>query len=329
MESLLLFFTFFLFIQSVSSIIVLPNSTITINCTLPVTCDLPSWKVNDKLYSAYGLQTDVETYSILENGGLSVNNIQSDMNGTNINCITLNYSSVDDQFSLSHGVVTELIVAAIPDRTQTPDYSIIIGCSVFIQWIAPFDNHKSILYYSISLTDNSNTSISNTSNTTPSLQLDDIIGGVAYIVSVAAVNVVGEGLFSAPLVFEIPDEAPQPFCVIDSVTQNSVSFSWTISSDAFVDFPDFQVSYDIEIYSSENDRQMITSNSSSHTFNSLIADTEYYINVTSSVLGFTDCVYDSFCSLGAVTDPEPTSAGDSLKTHFYVFYLLFLILLFV
>lgn len=323
-----LFCVLILFIQSSSSIIVLPNSTITIDCSLPVTCDLPSWQVDGQVYSSYGLLAGVATYSILEDGGLSVNNIQSDMNGTVINCITLN-SSADGAFSLTRGTVSELIVAAIPDRTQTPDYSLIPGCSALIQWIAPFDNHKSILHYSILLTENSVTSMINTTNSTPTLQLDNIIGGVAYTVSVAAINLVGEGLHSVPLVFEIPSEAPTPLCKLDSVTQTSVSFSWIVSSDAFVDFTDFQVSYDLEIYGSDTAIQLITSNSTSHTFNSLMEGTKYYVNITSSVPGYTGCVTNSICSLEAVTDTKPGSAADNLRVNVYVFYLVFLILLFV
>ena len=323
--NILIFFCYF--VQYTQSyLIVLPNSTISINCSLLLTCDFPIWQIGDYFYSSYGLSSDVYPYSIDNDGNLIVTNVHFEMNGTDIHCIQLIYDLNDTQFYLSTGDNLKLIIASIPDQTLTPLYKFDPDCSVVVQWTAPFDNHKPIEHFLIRYTNDDFVSVINTTSTLLFYQFNNVTLGNIYTIQVAAVNEVGEGLYSSPLTFQIPLVSPSLTCIVNSVSQYGLSISWTTSSSFFTE-PMFNITYMLHYYSHEFDEMVIRTDSSTENLVSLRDNTKYFINITSSVSGFEECLTHSSCNLVVTTESKPTSTSATLTCNTYFAIFLFLCIL--
>ena len=313
------------FVQNTQSfLIVLPNSTIFLNCSLQLTCDFPIWRIGNDLYSSYGLSSVASPYSINDDGNLIIYNIQSDMNGTDIQCIKLFYDLNYTQFYLSPGNISKLIIANIPDQTLTPFYNLDPDCSVVIRWIAPFDNHKPIRHFLIRYSKNGFVSVINTTSPLLLFRFNNVTLGIVYTVQVAAVNLVGEGLYSSPLTFQIPHESPPLSCIVSSVSQNAVSVSWE-TSNLFTELM-FNITYVLLYYSNNLDVMLIRTESSSEKLVSLKDNTRYFINVSSLVSGFEECITQSTCNLVVTTESKPTNT--SFTTVCNVYFAIFCVFLY-
>ena len=311
------------------TLITLPNSAITINCTLNLTCDLPSWKINDRLYSSFALANSQAPYSIVDFGNVFFNQIQSEFNGTTLTCFSIKYTSFSQRFFASQGLQTTIIIASSPDKPQIPFYYIMPGCAIRLEWSAPFDNHKPIKYYIISLTENGNTTIINSSSTDIYYSLGNILGGVSYKVSIAAVNIVGTGLFSAPLTIRLPISSPQPLCEIGYVTSDSISLTWTLSYDG-TEYQDFTLAFLINYATVDYGKYSILLNETSLLLTSLKHDTMYSINITTFIPGFSNCIFNSSCTLIASTNINPTNYANSFKGNpTFIHILLYIFILFL
>ena len=311
------------------TLITLPNTAVTINCTLNFTCDLPSWKINHRLYSSYSLENSQTPYSVVDFGNFFLDNINSDFNGTTISCLSVQYRSPSNLFYISQGLQTTIIVASIPDKTPTPSYYIMTGCTIHLEWSAPFDNHKPIQYYTILLIEGFNATIINTTSPVINYSLQNILGGVSYTVSIAAVNVVGAGLFSDPLTFGFPIISPRPLCRLIYVTSDSIYLSWTLSY-SIADLPGLNLAFLIKYSSLDSGENSIVSNASSLLLTSLKQDTMYSINITSFIPGFSNCIFNSSCNLMASTNITPANyANYFMGSSAIIFFNLFFLTLFI
>ena len=309
------------------NLITLPDSSLTINCTLNVSCNPPSWKINDKLYSSFSLTNYQTPYSVVDVGNLFFNQIQPEINGTTLTCISVHYTSLLGQFVSTQGLQTTLIVASIPDQTQVPSFSILAGCIIRLVWSAPFDNHKSIKYYTILLVENGTTTVINTTLADTFYLFENISGGLTYTVSIAAVNIVGPGLFSDSLTFSYPINSPRPVCEVSSVTSDSISLTWSLSYD-LSEYEEFSIIFKIKYGALNSDFHSLLLNKSSLVLTSLKPDTMYFINITSYIPGFSNCIFNSSCNIIASTNINPTNYAVNLSgnpTSIFIFlYLLFL-----
>lgn len=302
MFSILAFFTFFIHIGAQDSLIILPNSSVHLNCSLlDSSCLHPSWKIGGEFFSYYSLSNSlVHDHFVDADDLLIIDNIGSENNETKIMCVSLELNNQTNSFSVINGPETKLIVAAIPDRPERPDIMLSIGCTVIIQWNSPFDNHKPIKYYIISLVNDISSSFFNVSSMNTNYAISHLTGGFMYYVSIAAGNEVGIGMYSMTSNFEFPKQAPVPICDVISTNLNSIILSWNLPANSISDETLYNVTFVIN-YSGGSEEGLEITTDSTVSLQSLIQNTQYIINVTSIVPDFINCIQNSTCTLFVTT----------------------------
>lgn len=294
-----------------NTIVILPNSSLQFDCNSDSSCSSIQ-NAGKRIYSYYSLSNSFNNGHVVNiDGSLIIDNIGSEHNETMITCLSLEYTTLTDSFSQINGEETRLIVAAIPDRPDPPNIVLSHGCTCAVDWTAPFDNHKPIQHYVISLVGGLDTSEFTVLPSDLNYAIPDLNGGVGYSLSIAAVNEVGRSLDSMPANFEFPNQAPQPICNSVSTHSNSIQLSWDLPpANAISGSSLFEVAFEIN-YSGNGEEGTATSTGSFINLQSLTSNTEYSINVVAFVQGFTNCIQNSTCSL-VVTTLSPTEKSTSV-----------------
>lgn len=148
-----------------------------------------------------------------------------------------------NSFATGNYSTTSGIPATIPD-TPTNLSTTTGDRSIQLSWQAPSDGGRAILDYSIQYSSGNDTEVAlNTNSTTTDYTFNNLSSGIIYSFSVAAINIVGTGLYSSVITDVLAKEPDAPSGVVITELPAVLSLSWNAPYNGGSNILDYIIQY--------------------------------------------------------------------------------------
>jgi type II secretory pathway pseudopilin PulG len=162
---------------------------------------------------------------------------------------TFTVAAINSYGTGAYSSASNAVLLVVPGTPAKPTTVVVTGTSVTVTWVTPGDTGPAISGYQINDTNTTtstpatNVCAGSTGSTTTACTVTGLVAGDTYTFTLAAINVVGTGLFSPTstglLVNAVPGTPAAPTTSVASAT--SASISWIAPSDTGTAITGYQV----------------------------------------------------------------------------------------